>query len=66
MNMNQTELSNRRIVLDRWFTFFLREFSEKMETLDKNHPINRLYNDKFKEYSSITKQLNLLKMKSHV
>ena len=64
--MNQTELSNRLIVLDRWFTYFLREFSEKMETLDKNHPINKLYKDKYKEYSSITKQLNLLKMKSHV
>ena len=66
MNENQTELSNRLIVLDRWFTYFLREFSDKMETLDKNHPINRLYNDKFKEYSSVKKQLNLLKMKSHV
>lgn len=66
MNVNQTELSNRLIVLDRWFTYFLREFSEKMETIEQDHPINRLYNDKFKEYSSVKKQLNLLKMKSHV
>ena len=64
--MNQTELSNRLIVLDRWFTYFLREFSEKMETVERDHPINRLYKDKFEEYSSVKKQLNLLKMKSHV
>ena len=66
MNVNQTELSNRLIVLDRWFTYFLREFSEKMETVERDHPINRLYNDKFEEYSSVKKQLNLLKMKKHV
>jgi hypothetical protein len=37
-----------------------------METVEQDHPINRLYKDKYKEYSSVTKQLNLLKMKKHV
>ena len=64
--MQLNELMNRRMVLDRWFTYFLREFSEKMEELDWKHPINRLYRDKFDEYDSVTKNINILKMKQHV
>jgi|GEM_PF-6533142 len=64
LTMNQ--LLNRQIVLDRWFTYFLDEFSEKMETLEKTHPINMLYGDKYKEYQTITKQMKLLKARQHV
>ena len=61
-----SDLIGRKMVLDRWFTYFLRMFSEKMDEVDQKHPINQLYRDKYDEYDSITKKIKIMKVKTNV
>lgn len=49
------ELSSSRSKLDRWFDKYLDMFNEKLERVDRNDPIKKLYNTKFDEYSKISR-----------
>jgi hypothetical protein len=49
-------LRGRLFKLDRWFDMFLDKFSSKLDEVDRNDPIKKMYNTKFDEYSK-TKQL---------
>lgn len=50
------DLRGRLFKLDRWFDMFLDRFSAKLDEVDRNDPIKKMYNTKFDEYSK-TKQL---------
>lgn len=54
------ELIMRREQLNRWFQYFLDEFSEKMDNgLDSSDPIMKLYRDKYEQYTSINSAIRI-------
>ena len=51
------ELINSKGKLDRWFTKYIDMFDEQMNTLPTSHPIWKLYNVKFDQYSDINQTI---------
>lgn len=51
------ELINAKGKLDRWFTKYIEMFDEKMSTIPTSHPIWKLYNSKFDQYSEINQTI---------
>lgn len=47
------ELVNNRSKLDRWFDKYLDMFDDKMNSLNRNDPIWKLYHKKSDEYSDL-------------
>ena len=50
-------LINSKGKLDRWFTKYIDMFDEKMNSLPTSHPIWKLYNVKFDQYSEINQTI---------
>jgi len=53
------ELSSARTKLDRWFDKYIDMFNEKLERVDRNDPVKKLYNTKFDEYSKISRVIRV-------
>ena len=51
------ELINSKGKLDRWFTKYIDMFDEQMNTLPTSHPIWKLSNVKFDQYSDINQTI---------
>lgn len=53
------ELSSEQMKMNRWFDKYLDRFSEKLDQVDRNDPIKKLYNSKFDEYSRISRAMKI-------
>jgi hypothetical protein len=51
------ELINLRSKLDRWFNKYLDMFDEKMNSVNRSHPIWKLYHAKSEEYSDVVQTI---------
>lgn len=48
------ELLAQKQKLDRWFDRYLDLFSDRMETLEKNDPVWKLYDKKYASYQEVS------------
>ena len=53
------ELSSEQMKMNRWFDKYLDRFSDKLDQVDRNDPIKKLYNSKFDEYSRISRAMKI-------
>ena len=60
INKIHEDLSTKLFKLDKWINKFLDIFSEKMDYMESNDPVQKLYRIKYKEYSDISKLLKIL------
>lgn len=59
INQAYNDLSAKLFKLDKWFNKFLDIFSDKMDDLDSNDPVHKLYKLKHNEYGDISKLLKI-------
>lgn len=50
-------LVSTRAKLDRWFDKYIDMFDDKMNSVPTSHPVWKLYNSKFDEYSLLNKTI---------
>jgi hypothetical protein len=51
------QLINTKSKLDRWFNKYIDMFDDTMNSVANTHPVWKLYNAKFDEYSELNKNI---------